>query len=114
MTVEPTPAYVRRATFIGNHDGDTVVLALDHGKFPTSKTVTECDIRVKGLYCPELSEPGGAEAAEFTRGLLAGAQRITVQTYKGSFARTVADVWVDGRLLTDVVVEAGFGRRTAL
>jgi endonuclease YncB( thermonuclease family) len=109
---EPLPAYVRKATFLGNHDGDTVTLALDHGKFPTSRAVTECDIRVKDLYCPELSEAGGLEAAEFTRVLLSGAQRIVAQTYKGSFARTVADVWVDGRLLADVVVEAGHGQRT--
>jgi endonuclease YncB( thermonuclease family) len=109
---EPIPAYVRNATFVSNHDGDTVTLALDHGKFPTSRSVTECEIRVKGLYCPELNEAGGAEAADFTHEVLSKAQRIVAQTYKGSFARTVADVWVDGRLLTDVVVEAGFGKRT--
>jgi hypothetical protein len=111
--VEPIPAYVRLAEYVNNHDGDTLLLALDHGKFPTSKAVTECDIRVKGLYCPELSELGGAEAAEFTRSVLLAAARIVVQTYKGSFARTVADVWVDGRLLADVVIEAGHGTRTA-
>jgi hypothetical protein len=109
---EPVPAYVRNATFVGNHDGDTLLLALDHGRFPTSKTVTECDIRVRGLYCPELSEAGGGEAAEFTRNVMMGARRITVQTYKGSFARTVADVWVDGRLLAEIVQTAGHGTFT--
>jgi endonuclease YncB( thermonuclease family) len=108
---EPTPAYVRRATFVSNHDGDTVVLALDHGKFPTSRAVTEAELRLRGVACPELSEPGGAEAAEFTRSTLAGAQRITVQTYRGSFARTVADVWVDGQPLADLIVAAGMGVR---
>lgn len=107
--IEPIPQYVRKATYLSNHDGDTILLALDHGRFPTSKAVTECDIRVKDLWCPELSEPGGAEAAEFTHSVLTNATRIVAQTYKGSFARTVADVWVDGRLLRDVVVEAGHG-----
>lgn len=110
--VEPVPAYVRNATFVSNHDGDTLVLALDHGKFPTSRAVTECDIRVKGLYCPELSEPGGTEAAEHARALLEAASRITVQTYKGSFARTVADVWVDGQLFAETMVAAGHGTTT--
>lgn len=113
MTPEPIPAYVRKATFVSNHDGDTVTLALDHGRFPTSRAVTEAELRIKDLFCPELSEAGGAEAAEFTRNTLASAQRIVVQTYKGSFARTVADVWVDGESLADRVVAAGHGRRTA-
>lgn len=110
---EPVPAYVRKATFIEAHDGDTATFALDHGAYPSSRAVTEAVIRVKDLYCPELSQAGGAEAGEFTRGILARAARITVQTYKGSFARTVGDVWVDGRLLADVVIEAGHGTRTA-
>ncbi len=110
---EPVPQYVRNATFISNHDGDTLLLSLDHGKFPTSKAVTECDIRVKDLYCPELSEPGGAEAAEAARALLLAASRITVQTYKGSFARTVADVWVDGLPFAASMISAGHGSRTA-
>jgi endonuclease YncB( thermonuclease family) len=109
---EPTPAYVRNAVFVSNHDGDTVTLALDHGRFPTSKSVTECEIRVKDLYCPELSEPGGGEAADFARTLLTAAKRITVQTYKGSFARTVADVWVDGLPFAAAMISAGHGSRT--
>lgn len=109
---EPTPAYVRLAKYVSNHDGDTVTLALDHGKFPTSKTVTEAELRLKGVFSPELSEPGGKEAAEFTRTVLLSAARIVAQTYKGSFARTIADVWVDGQLLADVIIEAGHGDRS--
>lgn len=108
---EPVPAYVRNARFVKAHDGDTATFALDHGTYPTSRAVTECDIRVRGLYCPELSEPGGAEAAEHARTLLEQASRITVQTYKGSFARTVADVWTDGVLFADLMVAAGHGSR---
>jgi endonuclease YncB( thermonuclease family) len=107
--VGPVPAYVFLAEYVSNHDGDTVTLRLDHGRFPTSKAVTEAELRIRGLYCPELSEPGGAEARDFTRETLRVAQRLVVQTYRGSFARTVADIWVDGVPLTDLVIAAGHG-----
>lgn len=110
MSVEPIPAYVRLAKFVANHDGDTVTLALDHGKYPTSKSVTEAELRIRNLWCPELSEPGGVEAAEFTRATLAAATRIVAQTYKASFGRTVADVWVDGFELAGLVIAAGHGK----
>jgi endonuclease YncB( thermonuclease family) len=105
----PVPAYVRLAEFVSNHDGDTIVLRLDHGKYPTSKAMTEAELRIRNLWCPELSEVGGAEAAEFTRQTLASARELVAQTYKGSFARTVADVWVDGVPLADLVIAAGHG-----
>lgn len=110
MSTEPIPAYVRLATFVWNHDGDTVTLALDHGRYPTSKSITEVDLRIRNLWCPELSEAGGAEAAAFVRATMLAAKRIVAQTYKGSFARTVADVWVDGQSLAELVVAAGHGK----
>jgi endonuclease YncB( thermonuclease family) len=106
---EPVPAYVRKAEFISAHDGDTVTLRLDHGRFPSVRSVDEVPIRVRNLYCPELSEEGGPEARDFAHEILSGAQRITVQTYKGSFARTVADIWVDGQLYAELAVAAGHG-----
>lgn len=110
MAVEPVPAYVYSAEYVSNHDGDTVTLRLDHGKFPTSKAITEAELRVRGLFCPELTEPDGPDARDYVTELLSNAKRITVQTYKGSFARTVADVWVDGRLLSDIVIQASYGK----
>lgn len=106
---EPIPAYVYKAEYVGNHDGDTVTLRLDHGRFPKSKAITEAELRVRNLRCAELDEPGGYEARDFTTTVLTVARRITAQTYKGSFDRTVADVWVDGKLLADIIVEAGHG-----
>lgn len=110
--IEPTPAYVRNATFVSNHDGDTVTLALDHGRYPDSKALTEAVLRIRGLYCPELSETGGHEATVYAHDLLANAGRITAQTYKGSFARTVADVWVDGALFSELMIAAQHGTAT--
>lgn len=106
---EPIPQYVFKAKYLENHDGDNATLALDHGKFPKSKSVTEAELRIKGLFCPELDEPGGFEARDFVGEVLFNAKRITVQTYKGSFERTISDVWVDGELLSDLVVDRGLG-----
>lgn len=49
----------------------------------TSRAVTECVIRVRNLWCPELGAPGGLEVAEFTRNALTNAARIVAHTYKG-------------------------------
>lgn len=108
---EPIPAYAFKAKYLSNHDGDNVWLALDHGKFPTSRAVTECEIRLKDVYAPELHKLGGREARDFVRDVLTNATRITAQTYKPSFARTIADVWVDGRLLSEIIIEAGHGTK---
>lgn len=51
----------KRAEYLDNHDGDTVQMVLDQG-FGDTKLV---DIRLLGVYAPELSEPGGKECKEF-------------------------------------------------
>jgi endonuclease YncB( thermonuclease family) len=43
------------------HDGDTVWLTLDRG----FRDFTTKDLRLKGVYAPELSQPGGAETRSF-------------------------------------------------
>lgn len=110
--MEPVPSYVRKAQYLGLHDADTIWLALDHGRFPTSRSVTEAELRIRNLWCPELDKPGGPEAAAFVHDVLTRAERIVAQTYRASFARTVADVWVDGRSLADLVIAAGHGTAT--
>ena len=105
----PIPSYTFKAELVSVHDGDTQTYRLDHGRFPSAKSCTEVPIRVRGLFCPELSAPGGIEARTFVSVVLVGVKSIIVQTYKGSFERTVGDVWIDGRLLADVVIAAGHG-----
>lgn len=109
----PEPAYVRKAEFIAAHDGDTITLRLDHGRFPAVRSVDEVPIRIRGLFCPELRERGGPDARAFVEDVLRRAHSIVVQTYKGSFERTVGDVWVDGELLAGIVIAAGHGSPTA-
>ena len=112
----PTPSYVRRAEFVREVDGDSFFVRLDHGKFPVTRSVDEIEVRVRGLFCPELDEPRGEDARSLTTVTLTSATEIVVETFrtkggggKGSFGRTVADVWVDGRLLADIVIAAGLG-----
>lgn len=89
------------------HDGDTVRLLLDcgveTGAFPW--------IRIAGVNCPELGTPGGAEATDFTRGLLLGAHAISVSVHGRSFARWVGQVFVDGADIAGLIITAGHGVR---
>lgn len=47
--------------YLDNYDGDTVKVILDQG-FSDTKQV---DIRLLGVYAPELSQPGGKEVRDF-------------------------------------------------
>lgn len=51
----------KRAQFIKNYDGDTITMLLDQG-FRDTK---EIDVRLLGVYAPELREPGGNETRIF-------------------------------------------------
>ncbi len=53
-----------RAEYVSNHDGDTVKVNLDEGR----QRVTEgYDVRLLGVFAPELAEPGGIECRDFVR-----------------------------------------------
>lgn len=53
----------RRAKYISNHDGDTITVRLDQG-FDDTK---QLDIRLFGVYAPELDERGGPECKKFVQ-----------------------------------------------
>jgi len=94
-----------RCVVVALHDGDTFRLLLDCGAdagvFPW--------LRLAGVYCPELNQPGGVEAAEFTAAQLSKARAIEVTLLGRSFARWVARVVVDGADLAGTVIAAGHG-----
>ena len=94
---------------VGVHDGDTCRLALDQGL----ETAWFPWLRVKGLFCPELAEPGGHEAREFTAQTLAAARDIRVTVFGRSFARWVSLIEVDNIDLAGIVIAAGHGTATA-
>jgi endonuclease YncB( thermonuclease family) len=114
----PEPAYVHKAEVVAIHDGDTFTARIDLGRYPT-KVWVENPIRVRGLWCAELSQPGGADAHLGAVHLLMNAKAVIVQTIKPpsavesfSFQRLVADVWIDGVEFAGAMVAAGYGFAT--
>jgi endonuclease YncB( thermonuclease family) len=100
-----TPTYIYAASVVRVIDGDTYILDLDLGFHMHA----HIPIRLHGIDCPERSTPEGLLAQQAATSVLALATAIVVQTYRDqqSFARWVADVWVDGYLLADVLRAMG-------
>jgi endonuclease YncB( thermonuclease family) len=114
----PTEDYVRRvAEVVRVHDGDTYLFRLDQGLGDRR----ECWLRLRGIDTPELSQPGGYEARDFAAAQINAAKEIVIQTFKTStgtdvmtFIRYVADVWLDGVPLADMLRAAGFVKPVAV
>lgn len=115
----PVPNYAHNATFLKVHDGDSFWLSVDFGRL-TSGVTLEIPLyfRLAGIDCWELNDPQGrgTAARDYARLVLADAERIVIQTYKPEsgraqelekYGRVLADVWVDGDLLADVLRAGG-------
>lgn len=63
----------RRAIYVSNHDGDTIKMILDQG-FNDTK---EIDVRLLGVFAPELKQVGGLECQEFVRNWFAWRRSAT-------------------------------------
>ena len=79
-------------------DGDTIRYGTDR-------------IRIRGYNAPELSEPGGREAALRLEHLLQEGTISIVPHGHDVYGRTLADVFVNGQNVADVMIGEGFGRR---
>ncbi len=99
--------YRYRAALVRVIDGDTYVLEVDLG-FRVSTTL---EVRLRGVDTPELPTQEGASARAFALSALSGAQKIVIESVKDkrSFARWVADVYVDGEHLGGLLRAAGHG-----
>lgn len=89
--IEPT--YIYRAELLRVIDGDTYILNIDYGFHQHG----HMEIRLHGWSCPELGTPEGELARMWADTFLAGGA-IVVESYhdRRSFARWIADVYVDG------------------
>lgn len=100
-------------------DGDTFVARIDLGKYPT-KYLAEPHIRILGLWCPEIKDPGGVEARDALSALLlpstTASGGLIVQTRKpdprDAYGRCLADVWSMGVHVASRMIEAGYGTAT--
>jgi hypothetical protein len=79
-------------------DGDTIRYGTDR-------------IRIRGYNAPELSEPGGWDAAFRLERLLQEGTINIVPHGHDVYGRTLADVFVNGQNVAEVMREEGFGRR---
>lgn len=52
-----------RSQYVSNHDGDTVTYMSDLGR----RVHNEAEIRLLGVFAPELSQPGGIECRKFVQ-----------------------------------------------
>ena len=108
--------YVYRCQILRVLDGDTVDAEVDLGFSITTKQ----RFRIFGVNSPEKDTPEGVAAREFVAGLLYAAQEIHVQTMKASslrsdekkekFGRYLVNLVVDGRPLSEIIIEAGHGK----
>jgi endonuclease YncB( thermonuclease family) len=103
--------YVRPAEAVRVIDGDTFVAQVDLGFY----TWTRQSCRLAGLNCNEANEPGGPEAREELRRLLAlgsvTVRSVHADKFAGRFDALVFIVGPDGRSLVDVnrsLVEHGY------
>lgn len=99
-----TPTYIYSASLVRVVDGDTFILDVDLGL----KVHVVVPIRLRGFYAPERRTAAGARAATIAAELLADGP-LVVRTHKDqqSFSRWIADVWVGGRHVADLMRDAG-------
>jgi endonuclease YncB( thermonuclease family) len=112
----PVINYARRVLEIREvHDGDTFRLLIDQGL----GDARELWVRLHGIDTPELrkEEPIATQAREAALHLLTSAENIIIQTFKTSrqtdvtsFIRYVADVWIDGQSLADMLRSLGYAK----
>jgi endonuclease YncB( thermonuclease family) len=113
----PSPNWTHPGVVVRVIDGDTLVVRLDLGRYGGGDVVEHTTtIRIAGLYCPELGEPGGEEARDFAKSIVGGAD-VMVQTRKpnprDAYGRVVADVWIRlGRSFAEEMIEADHGSAT--
>jgi len=79
-------------------DGDTIRYGTDR-------------IRIRGYNAPELSEPGGREAALRLEQLLQEGTINIIPHGHDVYGRTLADVFVNDRNVADMMTLEGYGRR---
>ncbi len=89
-------------------DGDTAEVSIDNGwRISRNKEA----IRLYGLWCPELNEPGGAMAKAYAETLLPpGSVCVLHSRTLQSLGRTLGDLrLLDGRDFAGLMIAAGHG-----
>ncbi len=67
-------------------------------------------IRIRGIDTPELSEPGGLDAAKRLEALLTQGSVRMIPRGKDVYDRLVADVFVDGQNVAELLAREGYAK----
>lgn len=98
--------YEYKAKVINVVDGDTIDALVDLG----FKVQIMQRLRLARVDTPERAQPGYAAARDFVKTLIEG-KNVNVATHKVSkWGYFLADVIVDGRDISDMLIEAGLGK----
>lgn len=104
------PVYRYRASVYRVKDGDTYEMTIDLG----FKASIRVPVRIRDFDAPELPTPEGLSATDAANKILStpGAV-IIVETYKDhrSFERWIADVYVNGQNIGELLLAQGLARR---
>jgi endonuclease YncB( thermonuclease family) len=115
----PPPSYSYHATFLSNHDGDTIEFQVDRGQITHGIHDTPVwTVRLFGIDTWEMTgvqKDKGAAAKAFTHDVLTRAHTITVQTIHPAlrapelekYGRVLCSVWADDELLSDLLRAGG-------
>jgi endonuclease YncB( thermonuclease family) len=68
-------------------------------------------VRVRGIDAPEIGTPGGFEAAQRLATLLHEGPIKIIPISHDVYGRTVADVFLNGQNLAEVLIAEGYARR---
>lgn len=103
--------------YIRCRDGDTVEVSLPRSMYIHSIRLLDC-------WCPELKEPGGSEAKEFSESVLQDCDNlhvfipidspgVNILKSLASFDRILGILWVSQtQTLNDLLIDAGHATRT--
>ena len=87
-----------RGKVIGVLDGDTIEVLKDK---------TPVRIRLYGIDCPEHDQDFGTRAKQFTSDKVFGKTVEVVPVEKDRYARQVANIYIDGKYLNQMIVAEG-------
>lgn len=102
-----TEDYVRNATLIRVHDGDTITVLVDMG----FRMSVELPLRLNRIDAPELNTPAGKVARDFLKTTLPA--EFAIQTYKNpheKYGRWLSEVWVGKTNINDLMVSTGHAK----
>ena len=84
---------------VGVADGDTITLLIDGHREK---------IRLEGIDCPEEGQAFGKKAKRFTSDVVYGKKVSLKRVGKDKYSRTLGVIQVDGRVLNQELVRAGY------